>query len=148
MALIQPKSTTELLYFSNRVDGNQRIKAWVYKKDCPSCKKAKMGKPLDPKTGKVKIRSTEYICPSCGYSEEKKKHEESCMLEASYTCGSCGKEGEGTTPYKRKTYMGVPSYIIECQHCGVKLAITKKMKALKPKKSKIKAEDEDVDVDV
>jgi predicted RNA-binding Zn-ribbon protein involved in translation (DUF1610 family) len=147
MALIQPTSTNDLLYFSNRLDGNQRIKAWVYKKTCPQCGKGKMGKPVDEKKGKVKIRATEYICSACGYSEEKKSHEESCMLEASYTCGSCGKDGEATIPYKRKTYMGVPSYTFECAHCGVKIAITKKMKALKAKKSKKVVDDEDVDVD-
>jgi predicted RNA-binding Zn-ribbon protein involved in translation (DUF1610 family) len=145
MALIQPTSTNDLLYFSNRLDGNQRIKAWVYKKTCPQCGKAKMGKPVDEKKGKVKIRATEYICPGCGYAEDKKSHEESCTLEAVYTCGSCGKSGEATISYKRKTYMGVPSYVFECSHCGVKIAITKKMKALKAKKGKAAVEEDDDD---
>ncbi len=141
MALVQPTNTQDLLYFSNRLIGTQRIKAWVYKKKCPECQKALMGKPVDEKKGKVKIRATEYICPNCSYTEEKKPHEESLTLEAAYTCGACGKEGEGTCQYKRKTYMGVPSYLIECEHCGEKIAITKKMK--EPKKKKVKSPIED-----
>ncbi|MBI2140611.1 hypothetical protein HYU14_06830, partial [Candidatus Woesearchaeota archaeon] len=98
---------------------------------CPKCQKAKMGKPVED--GSVKIRAKEYTCPGCGFTEEKTVHEESLTLEAKYTCPGCGKEGEGTTLYKRKTFMGVPSYIIECQHCKGKIPVTKKMKAVKKK---------------
>jgi len=126
----------DLLYFSNRKDGILAVKAWVYKKECPKCKKALMGKPLDSKTGRVKIRAIEYSCPQCGYIEEKKAHEESLTLEAAYTCPACGKSGEGTTQYKRKTFQGVPSYLIECANCANKIAITKKLRALKVKGAK------------
>ena len=57
-------------------------------------------------------------------------------MEATYTCPHCGKEGEGSTTYKRKSFQGVPSFIIVCQHCNEKIAITKKMKKPKKKKSK------------
>ena len=140
MALRLPTSMDELLYFSNRVTPVLKAKAWVYKKQCPKCKKALMGKPIDPTTGRPKIRSTEYICPACSYTEEKKAHEESLQLECAYTCPACKKTGESTTQYKRKTYLGVPSYVLDCQHCGAKIAITKKMKD--PKKKGKAAEEE------
>lgn len=136
MALKIPESMEECLYFTNRNNEDGRLLAWVYKKDCPKCKKAKMGKPVDAKTGKVKIRAKEYVCPACKYTEPKPEHEESLTLEAQYTCPHCGKEGESTTVYKRKSFKGVKSYVIECQHCSEKIPITKKLKALKKKKKK------------
>lgn len=128
MALRVPQSMDECIYFSNRDIGTGKVQAWVYRKDCPKCKKDKMGKPVVK--GKVKTRAEEYVCPSCGYTEEKKEHEESLTLEAKFTCPHCGKEGEGTTQYKRKSYQGVQSYVVECPHCHGKIAITKKLKEL------------------
>lgn len=138
MGLRIPESMEECLYFTNRGD----ILAWVYRKLCPKCKKAKMGKPVNK--GSVKIRATEYECPACKYTEEKEQHESTLKLEAKYTCPECGKEGESTGEYQRKKYKGVPSYIITCQHCQAKIALTKKLKKLRGKKGKKDAE-EDVD---
>ena len=123
----------ECIYFTNRTleGGKGRIRAWVYKKMCPKCGKAKMGKPVEK--GKVKIRAEEYKCPECGFTEEKVEHEESLILEAKYTCPSCGKDGESTAPYKRKSFMGVKAYIVECSNCKAKIPVTKKMKAVKKK---------------
>lgn len=135
MAFITPKSTNEVIYFTNRtLENNGKIKAWAYKITCPECGKAKMGKPINPKTGRPKIRSTEYTCPECGFTEDKATHESKLTIQAIYTCPECGKEGEGETPYKRKSYLGVPSYIILCEHCNAKIALTKKMKTPKKKK--------------
>ena len=125
-----PKSATEVIYFTNRVFPTGWAKAWTYRKDCPKCGKAKMGKPVVK--GKVKIRATEYVCPACSFTEEKVVHEESLTLEAIYKCPHCQKEGESSAPYKRKSYLGVQSYIVECEHCGEKIALTKKLK--EPKK--------------
>ncbi len=119
------------MYFTRRTLGNGRIMAWVYKKECPQCHKARMGKPVVK--GKVKIRAPEYVCPECGYIEQKKEHEESCTLEAIYTCPECGKDGESTTPYKRKAYKGTQAYVVECSNCGAKIPVTKKMKDIKKK---------------
>tara|TARA_Y100000310_G_scaffold315307_1_gene365684 strand:+ start:793 stop:1185 length:393 start_codon:yes stop_codon:yes gene_type:complete len=127
-----PESMDECLYFTNRGP----ILAWAYKKECPKCKKAKMGKPVDPKTGKVKIRSKEYVCPECGFTEEKKEHEDSLTLESTYTCPACNKEGESTAPYIRKKYKGIPAFVVECQHCGEVIPLTKKLKEPKKKKKK------------
>ncbi len=143
MALKIPTSIDQVVYFTNRAKDKLRIKAWTYKKVCPKCKKGLMGKPIDPKTGKRKIRATEYICPECNYSEEKKAHEESLTLEAQYTCPACGKSGESTCVYKRKTFMGVPSYIITCQHCSEKIPITKKLRDPKAKKGAAATDEED-----
>ena len=127
MALKLPSSMQDCLYFTNR----EYILAWVYKKECPQCHKAQMGKPVEK--GKVKIRAKEYICPSCGYTQEQQAYEESLNLEAQYTCPSCHKKGESTAPYKRKVFQGIPSYVVECQHCGTKMPLTKKLKKAKGK---------------
>ncbi len=126
-----PNSMNECIYFTNRTIGSGKVMAWVYKKECPECKKSKMGKPVVK--GKVKIRATEYVCPECGHKEEKKEHEESLTLEAVYTCPNCSKEGEGTTEYIRKSFKAsngksVKAYIIECSSCNQKIPITKKLK--------------------
>lgn len=133
MGLTMPNSMDECIYFSNRTleDGKGKALAWVYRKECPKCHKAKMGKPVGPE-GKVKIRADEYQCPECNYIEQKTEHEESLTLEVMYTCPACGKQGEGTTIYKRVSFLGVKAYVLECEHCGHKIGITKKMK--KPKK--------------
>ncbi len=130
MTLQMPESMDECLYFTNR----DNLVAWVYRKECPKCKKAKMGKPVVK--GKVKTRAKEYVCPECNYTEEKIEHEESLHLEAKYTCPECNKEGESTCAYVRKKFKGVPSYIVECQHCGARIPITKKLKKIKDKTKK------------
>ena len=134
MKLKSPESMDECLYFSNRSIGEGQVMAWVYRKECPKCHKAKMGKPVEK--GKVKTRAKEYVCPECGFTEEKAEHEESLTIEAQYTCPYCGKEGEGTAQYKRKKFKGVDAYIIICEHCGEKIPITKKLKDIKDKKKK------------
>lgn len=123
-----PESMEDCLYFTNRGE----ILAWAYKKECPKCKHARMGKPVVK--GKIKTRATEYVCPECGYTEEKEEHEATLELQSQYTCPHCGKEGESAGDYKRKNYQGVPSYIVICEHCGEKIALTKKLKVPKKKK--------------
>jgi len=142
MTLREPQSMDECIYFTNRSIGDGEVTAWVYRKDCPKCKKAKMGKPVVK--GKVKTRAEEYECPSCGYKEGKTEHEESLQIEAKYTCPHCKKAGESTGQYKRKNYLGVQSYVVNCQHCKEVIPVTKKLK--EPKKGK-KASKEDVDED-
>ncbi len=131
-----PESMDECIYFTRRkFDANNgKIIAWVNKKVCPKCSKAKMGKPINPKTGRPKIRADIYECPLCGFSEPKDEHEESLMVEVIYTCPYCGYSGEAITPYKRKTWEGVKAYVFECGGCGRKIGITKKMAASKKKK--------------
>ena len=134
MTLKQPESMEECLYFTNRTleDGKGSIIAWVFRPDCPKCKKAKMGKPVDPKTGKVKTRAKEYVCPECGYTIAKEVLEPTLTLNIKYKCPYCGNEGETTAEYKRKKFKGVDAYVFTCQKCNEKIGITKKMK--KPKK--------------
>lgn len=128
-----PQSTEECLYFTRRSLGDNEegnAAAWVYKKTCPKCGKAKMGKPVD--SGHVKIRAKEYVCPECGFTEDKTTHEESCMVEIIYKCPYCGGEGEATTEYKLKAFKvdgkAAKAYIFECGKCHRKLGLTKKMK--------------------
>ncbi len=128
MALKFPNSMNECVYFTRRKDDKSSIIAWVYKKSCPKCKKGQMAKPRDEKTGKPKIRATEYVCPACCYTEEKKGHEESLVLNIQYKCPYCGHEGEATVPYVRKKFEGIPAYVFECSNCHKKIGITKKMK--------------------
>ena len=120
------------LYFTNRTLGEKgKIKAWVYKKKCPKCGKAQMSKPINEKTGRPKIRATEYICPECKYVEGKEEHEESLFVEIMYTCPFCDFSGESTVPYKRRTFNGVKAIVFECGKCGEKIGISKKMKEKK-----------------
>jgi len=119
-----PKSMDECLYFTNR----DNVLAWVYRKTCPKCKKVKMGKPVEK--GKVKTKADYYECPSCKYQENKAEHEASVKLEVQYTCPKCKKKGESTGEYKRKVYQTISSYLVECQHCGEKIPLTKKLKGI------------------
>ncbi|MBW3003260.1 hypothetical protein KY328_00935 [Candidatus Woesearchaeota archaeon] len=128
----EPKSMEELIYFTNRDLGAGLFRVWVYKQDCPKCGKAKMGKPTDEKTGKVKIRAKEYVCPECRYMVEKKEYEETLAAEFKGKCPNCKNEVEGTVPFKRKSVAGVQTLRIKCPDCGGTIDVTKKMAA--PKK--------------
>jgi len=93
--------------------------AWVLRKECPKCKKGLMGKPK--KTAK------EYVCKACGYEEDKKTHEADVILNVKFTCPFCNKEGDATSPYKRKTLYGKPAYVFVCPNCDQKLGLYKRM---------------------
>lgn len=137
----EPESMEELMYFTNRtLDEGGKIKAWAYKLECPKCHKAKMGKPVEK--GHVKIRAKEYVCPACGYTEEKKEHEDKAKMQVKYTCPKCSFEGEAEIPYIRKKFQGVDAFVFECQKCHEKIPITKKMKKIKGKDAEIVADDE------
>ncbi|MBN1385409.1 hypothetical protein JW968_00350 [Candidatus Woesearchaeota archaeon] len=134
----EPESMDELVYYTNRKVGNGKITAWTYRGECPKCKKGLMGKPKDPKTGKPKVRATEYECPECGYTAEKEEYEDTLECEAKYTCPKCRKEGEGAVPFKRKKVMlfdeekqkktTVDAVVFLCSKCGEKIPVTKKLK--------------------
>lgn len=124
----EPESMDQLVYFTQRAVGKGDVRAWVYKGRCSKCGKGLMSKPVDSKTGKVKIRAKEYVCPECGNTEEKKAHEETLECEIKYTCPECGNKGETAVPYKRKNFQGVPSVVFQCGKCKAKIPITKKMK--------------------
>jgi hypothetical protein len=139
MALKQPKSMDECIYFTNRSIGEKgKIKAWVLKQNCSKCNKALMAKPKDPKTGRPKIRSKEYVCPSCNNTEEKQEHEEGLNICIEYTCPHCNHKDELETQYKRKNVqifkeekkkkVSIPSIRFQCSKCGENIDITKKMK--------------------
>ncbi len=134
MALKLPESMDELIYWTRRSIGEGKATVWVNKQECPECGKAKMGKPVDAKTGKVKIRAKEYVCPGCGYTVEKKEHEGSLEACAIYVCPECKKEGECIVPFKRKSIQGVQTLRFTCEHCGANIDVTKKMKEKKKKK--------------
>jgi predicted RNA-binding Zn-ribbon protein involved in translation (DUF1610 family) len=127
MGLRQPESMEDCIYFTRRSIGNGQVMAWVFRKECPQCHKSLMAKPRDKK-GKVMIRAKEYVCSKCGFSEDKKTHEETLTLNIKYGCPYCKYEGETTTEYKRKVFEGVPSYVFTCEKCRKKIGITKKLK--------------------
>jgi ssDNA-binding Zn-finger/Zn-ribbon topoisomerase 1 len=151
MKIAIPDSMDECVYFTNRSLANEKggytgkILCWARRAQCPKCKKGLMQKPVDSKTGKFKVRATEYVCLKCSYSEPKKEHEEKLFAEAHYTCPECDKQGEGRVPYARKTYQGVKAILFECEHCKVKLPVTKKLKDVKKKAGKKKAEEVNLD---
>ncbi len=135
----EPESMDECFYFTNRtLEEKGQIIAWVFKPLCPKCKKVKLGKPVDPKTGKIKSRSDVYVCPSCGYEVSVKEFAPTLNVNIKYTCPHCGKSGETTTPFQRKKFKGVDAFVFVCEHCNEKIGITKKMKKPKPKKPKKK----------
>ena len=137
MPLKKPGSVQECVYFTNRIIDSGRAMAWVFKKECPKCKKDIMGKP-QKKNGKIDKKADHYVCYSCGYKESNEQVENSLVLNVEYKCPHCGHEGEATSEYKRKTFEGVPSYVFECQKCRKKIGLTKK---LKERKKKAKEED-------
>ncbi|MFT4326129.1 MAG: hypothetical protein ACMXYK_01370 [Candidatus Woesearchaeota archaeon] len=134
MDLTLPKSMDEVYYFTNRIfkEGG-KAKAWAYKISCPKCKEGVMSKPTDSKTGKIKLRATEYVCNNCDNTMSKSEVEEIATLQSIYTCPACGKEGTYEGPYKRKSFKGVQSYVVVCEHCSEKIALTKKLKEIKKK---------------
>ena len=132
----QPNSMEECIYFTNRIIGKGKIKAWVLKELCPKCKKSLMSKPKDPKTGKPKIRAAEYVCPSCNFKIEKQEYEDSLTINIQYTCPHCNSSGELSVPFKRKKVQiikesgkkkSVDAIRFQCQKCQKNLDVTKKM---------------------
>ncbi len=135
MALRQPESMKELVYFTNRDVGNGSARVWVFKQMCTECGKGLMGKPIK-KDGKPKMRAKEYVCPECEHTVEKIEYEESLTACADITCPECGKDAEVEVPYKRKNISGVKTLRIICPHCDANVDVTKKMKVPKKKKKK------------
>jgi predicted RNA-binding Zn-ribbon protein involved in translation (DUF1610 family) len=139
MALKEPQSMDECVYFTNRVlNNNGKIRAWVFRELCPKCKKSMMCKPKDPKTGRPKIRATEFICPSCNHAIPCQEYEDSLTISIQYTCPKCKTQGELQLPYKRKKMKRfneedqkdetVDAIKFECSKCKQPMYITKKMK--------------------
>lgn len=128
MTIKEPESMEELIYFTNRSVGEGLAKVWVYRGKCPKCGKGLMGKPKDEKTGKVKIRAKEYVCPECGYTVSKEEYEPTLKAQAKYTCPQCKFEGEGEIPYKRKKYEGMDALVFICEKCSAKIPVAKKLK--------------------
>jgi len=139
MSLNEPTSTQDVVYFTRRTLGaHGRVIAWVYRKDCPKCKKAQMGKPKDEKSGKAKVRAKEYTCPACKYTVGKYEFEETLTIEAKYTCPHCKKQGESSGPFNRKKMkvfddekqkkISITMVRLPCQHCKGNIDITQKMK--------------------
>lgn len=127
----------ECLYFTNRPIGNGYAIAWVYRKECPNCKKPTIGKPLK-KNGKADKKASYYECKMCKYQEPNEEVEKELKLEVQYKCPYCSYEGETTTEYERKIFEGIPSYVFGCDKCNKKIGLTKKMKGSKKKEDRIK----------
>ena len=136
MPIKEPESMDELIYFTNRTIGKGTAVVWARKGLCPKCNKGTMGKPKDPKTGKVKIRAKEYMCPECSHTVEKEAYEETLFAEANFTCPHCGEQGEARIPFQRKKITvidekGKKTRIevlrFPCK-CGKTVDVSKKMK--------------------
>lgn len=97
----KPKSMSELAYFTRRKDEFGTVQVWVFREDCTKCGKGKMGKPINPKTGKPKSRAKEYQCPECSFTVEKEEYEDSLTANITYTCPD-GHSGEIQIPFERK----------------------------------------------
>jgi len=86
-----------------------------------------MGKPVDPKTKKIKVRAAEYVCESCGVVEEKQAHEKKLSVMIIYECPFCKHKGETTVPFARKSWYGKKAVVFSCAGCSEKLGVTKKL---------------------
>ncbi|MGV8171269.1 MAG: hypothetical protein ACP5OA_01075 [Candidatus Woesearchaeota archaeon] len=145
--LVEPKSMEECVYFTNRNIGekfNGTVRCWVFRQQCPKCKKAFMGKPVVD--GKAKIRALEYVCPNCKYTVEKTAYEEGLMANVDYVCPACQFHGGIVLPFKRKRVEGVLTLRFPCEKCAGPIDVTKKMKVIKKKAKKgaaVEAEDLD-----
>ena len=136
MAIKEPASMDDLVYFTRRNIGKGKAVAWAYRQMCPKCKKAKMGKPVEK--GKVKIRALEYKCPECAHVIPKQEYEDSLTAEVIYTCPHCNFSGDASVPFKRKKVklfdeeaqkdVTAESLRIQCKKCAKNIDITKKMK--------------------
>jgi len=138
MSLREPVSMDECVYFTNRSVGKGKIRAWVFRENCPKCGKGLMGKPKDPKTGRAKIRTEEYECPECKYNVSQQEYEDTLAMNIQYTCPKCSYVGEIAVPFKRKKVQRideetgkketVEAVRILCEKCNEKIDVTKKMK--------------------
>lgn len=145
--LKEPQSVDECVYFTNRTLGEGKIKCWVFRENCPKCSQGLMGKPRDPKTGKPKIRSDLYECPSCKYSVPLKEYEDTLTASIKYTCPHCKNEGETQIPFKRKKVKAVSGFYssdeageekkvtmdalrFQCSKCKKDIDISRKMKGI------------------
>jgi len=134
MELKKPNSMDECLYFTNRALGDEGFAvAWVYRKECPECKKGRLGKPLK-KDGKPDKKSPNYECPECKHQESNEEVEASLRVEIEYKCPHCGNESMTTTEHERVTFEGAKAFVFTCEKCDKKIGITKKMKKTKKKK--------------
>ncbi len=141
MALRQPESMDECVYFTRRAVGKGHVMCWVFREKCPKCGKAEMGKPRGEE-GNVKVRAKEYVCPSCGHTVGKQEYEDTLTANIAYTCPHCGHKGETQIPFKRKTFEGVKALVFQCDKCKGKVPITKKLKDI-GKKGEEDVSDED-----
>jgi len=133
----EPKSMDECVYFTRRNDKDGKVVVWVFRSACTKCHEGLMGKPIDAKTGKFKIRSPEYVCPKCGFKLNEEEYEETLTACIKYEC-SCGYNGEMEIPFKRKKVMrldeesgkkkAVDALVFECEKCKKKFYVKKKMK--------------------
>ncbi|MGV8086442.1 MAG: hypothetical protein ACP5N1_02315 [Candidatus Woesearchaeota archaeon] len=138
--LIEPKSMDECVYFTNRNIGekfNGSARCWVFRQQCPKCKKAFMGKPVVD--GKAKIRALEYVCPNCKYTVPKQEYENTLTANVDYVCPICSFHGGISLPFIRKKVEGVSTLRFPCEKCKSPIDVTKKMKEIKKKDKKGKA---------
>ena len=138
MILQEPKSMDECIYFTNRIINKGKIKAWVFREQCPKCGKGLMGKPRDSKTGRAKIRADEYVCPECNNTMEKGEYEDTLTVNIKYICPHCSHSGEDRESFKRKKVQrlneetgkkeSIDTIRFQCEKCKKNIDITKKMK--------------------
>ena len=129
---------SECVYFTNRTSDKGKVRAWVFREQCPKCHEGLMGKPRDPKTGKPKIRADVYVCPKCSYTVPLQEYEDTLTANVRYTCQKCQKNGELQIPYRRKKVKifdaedrkekVAEALQFQCEQCHENINITKKMK--------------------
>ena len=146
MALREPESMDECIYFTRRIfdNGKGKAMAWVFRKDCPKCGKEQMHKPQGD-DGHVKVGAKEYQGHACSHTVPKDEYEPTLTCDVKYTCSGCGKSGEASVPFKRVSFQGVKAVGFRWASCGQKIGITKKL--ADGKKKKVAAADAESDDD-
>ncbi|MDP6641851.1 MAG: hypothetical protein QGF74_00515 [Candidatus Nanoarchaeia archaeon] len=131
----EPTSMDECVYHTIQTIGKGKARLWVLRENCLECGKALMSKPKDPKTGRFKTRSKEYICSECGHTEDIEEYAEKLNASIQYTCPKCEHKGELEVPFKRKKTKFFDemkkkevrklALIFNCQKCNEEIKVIK-----------------------
>ena len=132
---------SELVYYTRKADEQGKYEVWVFRGQCPECKKGLMGKPINPKTKKVMSRADTYVCPECNFSIDSDEYRETLTASIAYTCAKCKYSGEMEKPFKRKKVSILnpetgkkkrkTAFLFNCEKCGFEFKVVSNVRGAK-----------------